>query len=206
VVEHNAGDLTAVLQAGVPLATAQETFAAAGQMLALDPPLRGPDPAGGAAATVGGVVASGDSGPLRHRYGAARELLLGIAVALSAAALMKGCGLDAGLVEGDDAGLWERQRSRQRSVSGPPDGPPGGSPGGSLGGSGAIVRVSGLPAELAKVIRAAERAGGTLVGRAGLGLSWIELPSVAGAEELAGRIGEVRRELAPWACTVLDAP
>jgi glycolate oxidase FAD binding subunit len=312
VVEHNAGDLTAVLQAGVGLATAQETFAAAGQMLALDPPLRGPGPADEAAATVGGVVASGDSGPLRHRYGAARDLLLGITVALSdgtlaraggkviknvagydlaklyagsfgtlglivevvvrlhprptrtasvvgrtddaaalgraaaalahapaqmdcfdaawgqgrgellarfggaacegragsAAALMKGCGLDAGLAEGDDAELWERQRSRQRSVSGPPGEPLGGLPGetGPLGGSGAIVRVSGLPAELAKVIRAAERAGGTLVGRAGLGLSWIELPSVAGAEELAGRIGEVRRELAPWACTVLDAP
>ena len=68
------------------------------------------------------------------------------------------------------------------------------------------MRVSGLPAELARVIRAAERAGGTMVGRAGLGLSWIELPSVAGAEELAGRIGEVRRDLAPRACIVLDAP
>ena len=39
IVEHNAGDLTAILQAGVPLARAQRTFAAAGQMLALDPPL-----------------------------------------------------------------------------------------------------------------------------------------------------------------------
>ena len=34
VIEHNAGDLTAVLQAGVPLATAQQVFAAAGQTLA----------------------------------------------------------------------------------------------------------------------------------------------------------------------------
>src|SRR5207245_8029968 len=89
---------------------------------------------------------------------------------------------------------WQRQRSGQRSVSGPP------------GGRGAIIRVSGLPAELARVIRAAERAGGALVGRAGLGLSWIELPYVAGAEELAGCIEEVRRDLAPSACTVLDAP
>jgi len=92
VVEHNAGDLTAVLQAGVPLATAQETFAAAGQMLALDPPLRGVDPAGEAAATVGGVVATGDSGPLRHRYGAARDLLLGITVALSDGTLARAGG------------------------------------------------------------------------------------------------------------------
>ena len=37
IVEHNVGDLTAILEAGVPLAPAQETFAAAGQMLALDP-------------------------------------------------------------------------------------------------------------------------------------------------------------------------
>ena len=43
IVEHNVGDLTAVLEAGVPLARAQERFAAAGQMLALDPPL-GMDP------------------------------------------------------------------------------------------------------------------------------------------------------------------
>src|SRR5205085_9889634 len=65
--------------------------------------------------------------------------------AASAVALMKGCGLDAGLAEGDDAELWQRQRSRQRSVSGPPGGTSRGSPGGSLGGSGAIVKVSGLP-------------------------------------------------------------
>ena len=39
IVEHNAGDLTAILEAGVTLSQAQETFAQAGQMLALDPPL-----------------------------------------------------------------------------------------------------------------------------------------------------------------------
>lgn len=39
VVEHNEGDLTAVLQAGAPLARIQETLADAGQMVALDPPL-----------------------------------------------------------------------------------------------------------------------------------------------------------------------
>jgi glycolate oxidase FAD binding subunit len=74
IVEHNEGDLTAVLQAGVPLARAQEAFAAAGQMLALDPPDGG--------ATIGGVVATSDSGPLRHRYGAPRDLVLGVQVAL----------------------------------------------------------------------------------------------------------------------------
>jgi glycolate oxidase FAD binding subunit len=76
IVEHNVGDLTAVLEAGVPLERAQATFAEADQMLALDPP----DPGG---ATIGGVVASADSGPLRSRYGGARDLVVGITVALS---------------------------------------------------------------------------------------------------------------------------
>src|SRR4051795_6897788 len=39
ILEHNVGDLTAVLQAGVPLAEAQAVFAEKNQMLALDPPL-----------------------------------------------------------------------------------------------------------------------------------------------------------------------
>jgi len=79
IVEHNHGDLTAVLEAGVPIAEAQRTFASAGQMLALDPPLGFDDEA----ATVGGLVATADSGPLRHRYGAPRDLVVGMTVALS---------------------------------------------------------------------------------------------------------------------------
>jgi glycolate oxidase FAD binding subunit len=47
-------------------------------MFALDPP-RG----AGEASTIGGAIAAGDSGPLRHRYGAARDLVLGVTVALS---------------------------------------------------------------------------------------------------------------------------
>ena len=91
VLEHNSGDFTAVLQAGVPLAVAQDRFAGAGQMLALDPPL---SPWGGAGddaaieaadagATIGGIVATNDSGPLRQKYGGVRDLVVGIAVVLS---------------------------------------------------------------------------------------------------------------------------
>jgi glycolate oxidase FAD binding subunit len=80
VLEHNVGDLTAVLEAGVRLEEAQDQFARAGQMLALDPPL-GRDRPGDA--TIGGVLATGDSGPLRHRYGAPRDLVVGITVALT---------------------------------------------------------------------------------------------------------------------------
>ncbi len=81
VVEHNEGDFTAILEAGVPMAQAQEQFAQAGQMLALDPPLSGEGAEG--PATIGGVVATADSGPLRHRYGGVRDLVLGVTVVLS---------------------------------------------------------------------------------------------------------------------------
>jgi glycolate oxidase FAD binding subunit len=84
ILEHNAGDLTAVLEAGVPLAEAQAAFAREGQMLALDPPDDG--------ATVGGVVASGDTGPLRARYGGPRDLVVGMRVALSDGTLAKSGG------------------------------------------------------------------------------------------------------------------
>jgi glycolate oxidase FAD binding subunit len=85
IVEHNAGDLTAVLEAGVPLARAQERFAEAGQMLALDPP----DPGG---ATIGGLVATADSGPLRTRYGGVRDLVVGMRVALADGTVAKSGG------------------------------------------------------------------------------------------------------------------
>jgi glycolate oxidase FAD binding subunit len=78
ILEHNAGDLTAELEAGLPLAEAQRAFAEHGQMLALDPP-RGGDPG----ATIGGIVATGDCGPLAHRYGGPRDLVVGARVALS---------------------------------------------------------------------------------------------------------------------------
>jgi glycolate oxidase FAD binding subunit len=74
VIEHNAGDLTAVVQAGVPIARLREQLAEHSQMLALDPPSED--------ATIGGIVATGDSGPLRHRYGGPRDLVLGVSIAL----------------------------------------------------------------------------------------------------------------------------
>jgi len=87
VLEHNAGDMTAVLEPGVRLAAARERFAESGQMLALDPPLGGDD-----AATIGGVLATADSGPLRHRYAAARDLIVGVRVALSDGTVAKAGG------------------------------------------------------------------------------------------------------------------
>jgi glycolate oxidase FAD binding subunit len=281
LVEHNQGDMTAVLQAGIPLARLQQGLAEADQMVALDPPLGAGD-----AATVGGIVATADAGPLRHRYGAPRDLILGITVVLSdgtiakaggkviknvagydlaklftgsfgtlgliaevvlrlhprpeatmtaagrsddacalaraasdvahspfgpecvdvcwaegegdvlarfagaapeaaakeVADLMEHAGVTSRLVEDDDA-RWERQRQGQRSQDG------------------TVVRVSGLAAELPRVVEAADAVGATLVGRAGLGLSWLTL----GDEAVAG-IEELRRRLQPFPCVVLDAP
>ena len=77
LLEHNEGDLTAIVEAGLLLAEAQRAFADADQELLLDPP----DSDG--AATIGGVIAAGDSGPLRTRYGGPRDLVLGVQVGLS---------------------------------------------------------------------------------------------------------------------------
>jgi glycolate oxidase FAD binding subunit len=277
IVEHNAGDLTAVVQAGVQLARLREELAAHGQILALDPPGDG---------TVGGLFATADSGPLRHRHGAPRDLVLGMTVALSdgalaraggkviknvagydlaklftgsygtlgailevavrlhqlppaaasavatagdpaavaraasaltharmeaqcldvawtggdgrvlarfagaeagsqaadAAQLLEDAGLAAEIVH-EDTGLWEEQRAGQRSADR------------------IVVRVSGVQSQLAEQMRAADRAGGSLVGRAAYGLSWIALD--AGR---AAAIDELRRALAPSPCVVLDAP
>src|SRR5208337_2554949 len=71
VLEHAAGDLVARVQAGVTIGQLAAALASAGQQLALDAP---------AAATVGGVVATGTAGPRRFRYGAPRDLLIGMTV------------------------------------------------------------------------------------------------------------------------------
>ena len=273
IVEHNAGDLTAVLGSGVRLVDAQRAFAKAGQMLALDPP--------GATATVGGIVAAADSGPLRHRYGAPRDLLLGITVALSdgtvarsggrviknvagydlaklfagslgrlgaiveavvrlhpippatatavgetddpaalaRAALALGAapleldaldvrwqdgrgmllaqvggaaaeararraaelmGVDAAVHE-DDKSLWAAQREAQRSDE-------------SI-----VLRVAGLPSALETMVHVARHTGASLVGRAGIGTSWLRLTDEAA-------LAEADRELPPFPRVVLDAP
>jgi glycolate oxidase FAD binding subunit len=277
IVEHNAGDLTAVVQAGTPLARLRDELAGAGQMLAVDPP---------GAGTVGGLLATADSGPLRHRHGATRDLVLGVTVALSdgtlaraggkviknvagydlaklftgsygtlgailevavrlhplppatataiassgdpaavaraaaeltharaeaqcldvgwsggggrvlarfagaeagtqaaeAAEVLGRAGLAAETVDDDDR-LWDEQRAGQRSADG------------------IVVRVSGVQSQLADQLRAAERAGGALVGRAAYGLSWVALDG-----DSAGAIGDLRQALAPSPCVVLDAP
>src|SRR5215208_243349 len=60
VIAHRHGDLTATIEAGARLADVNRELARHGQWLALDP-------AWGENATIGGIVATNDSGPRRHR-------------------------------------------------------------------------------------------------------------------------------------------
>ena len=73
VLEHEAGDLTCSVEAGIRLSALQEALSAAGQRLSLDPP---GDP------TIGACLARRLSGPLSHRFGTPRDLVLGVTLVL----------------------------------------------------------------------------------------------------------------------------
>jgi glycolate oxidase FAD binding subunit len=74
ILEHDPGDLTCSVEAGVRLSELRATLASAGQRLSLDPP---GDP------TIGALLARNISGPLRHRFGAPRDLVLGATIVLA---------------------------------------------------------------------------------------------------------------------------
>jgi glycolate oxidase FAD binding subunit len=76
VLEHPWQDLTCTVQAGCTWQQLQQTLAKHGQFVALDPlwPER---------ATVGGILATNDSGSLRHRYGSLRDLVIGMTLVLA---------------------------------------------------------------------------------------------------------------------------
>ena len=71
ILAHRHGDLTAKVQAGATLADVNRALAQHRQWIPLDPPWAD-------RATIGGVVATNDSGPRRHRYGAPRDLVIGM--------------------------------------------------------------------------------------------------------------------------------
>lgn len=77
VLTHEPADMTASVRAGTTLAALQEHLGRHGQWLALDPPTTA------AGATVGGLLAAGDSGPSRLRYGSLRDLVIGVTLVLS---------------------------------------------------------------------------------------------------------------------------
>jgi glycolate oxidase FAD binding subunit len=73
VREHAPSDQIVAVEGGMTLAALQRALAPHGQRLALDPP----DPE---RATVGGVVAASGWGPRRTRFGAVRDLVIGVTV------------------------------------------------------------------------------------------------------------------------------
>jgi glycolate oxidase FAD binding subunit len=71
LLAHRDGDLTATIEAGARLADVNRELARHGQWIALDP-------AWCAHATIGGIVATNDAGPRRHRYGTPRDQVIGV--------------------------------------------------------------------------------------------------------------------------------
>ncbi|MFN6570205.1 FAD-binding oxidoreductase [Dendronalium sp. ChiSLP03b] len=71
LIEHAVGDLTVTVEAGMKFSRLQAILADSRQFLALDPTAV-------ESATIGGIVATGDTGSLRQRYGSVRDQLLGI--------------------------------------------------------------------------------------------------------------------------------
>jgi glycolate oxidase FAD binding subunit len=84
IVEHNPGDFTITVEAGLPLEEVQRVLAAHGQWLAVDPPWGShplADPAGPrGSGSIGGLVARGLAGGYRQRYLGLRDQLIGLAL------------------------------------------------------------------------------------------------------------------------------
>jgi FAD/FMN-containing dehydrogenase len=72
-LEYEPADLTATVEAGVPLAAFNRRAAEDRQFIPLDP-------FGAERSTIGGVIATASSGPLRCAYGTPRDWLIGVAV------------------------------------------------------------------------------------------------------------------------------
>jgi glycolate oxidase FAD binding subunit len=75
IIEHAWADLTVSVEAGCTIQKLQEALAQHGQRLALDP--LWPEES-----TIGGVLSTNDSGALRLRFGALRDLIIGVTIAL----------------------------------------------------------------------------------------------------------------------------
>ncbi|EJE54083.1 FAD/FMN-dependent dehydrogenase [Acidovorax sp. CF316] len=75
IVDYEPSELVVTVRSGTPLAELEAALAAQGQCLPFEPPHFGAQPQ---AATVGGMVAAGLSGPARASVGAVRDYLLGV--------------------------------------------------------------------------------------------------------------------------------
>ncbi|MEB3182685.1 MAG: FAD-binding oxidoreductase [Nostocaceae cyanobacterium] len=85
LIDHAVGDLTVTVEAGMKFSDLQAVLAKSKQFLALDP--TSPE-----TATIGGIVATGDTGSLRQRYSSVRDQLLGISFVRSDGKIVKAGG------------------------------------------------------------------------------------------------------------------
>jgi glycolate dehydrogenase FAD-binding subunit len=85
VLEHSQADMVVSVEAGITLEALQAQLAKSGQFLPLDP-FNSPGH------TIGGLLATGWTGPLRMRFGSPRDFLIGIRVALPDGKLASGGG------------------------------------------------------------------------------------------------------------------
>jgi len=76
MIAHEPADLVATAEAGLTFAELQKQLAQNGQWLPVDPPDRGD-------ATLGGIVATGSSGPQVFGYGPLRSFVIGLRVVLA---------------------------------------------------------------------------------------------------------------------------
>ncbi|MEI7759636.1 MAG: FAD-binding protein [Thermoleophilia bacterium] len=95
ILEHEAGDLTCTVESGIRLSALAAALAPSGQRLSLDPP---GDP------TLGACLAGNLSGPLRHRFGAPRDLVLGVTLVLADGTVVNAGGKVVKNVAGYDLG------------------------------------------------------------------------------------------------------
>jgi glycolate oxidase FAD binding subunit len=96
LVAHEHADLTATVQAGARLDEVNRVLGRHGQWLPVESAFD--------ETTIGGAIATNDSGPLRHRYGTPRDQLIGIRVALTDGRLIKAGGNVVKNVAGYDLG------------------------------------------------------------------------------------------------------
>ena len=96
LLAHRHGDMTVTAQAGLPLAELNRRLAEHRQYLPIESAF-GP-------ATIGGIVATNDSGPTRHRFGTPRDLLIGVTLAMTDGRLVKAGGTVVKNVAGYDLG------------------------------------------------------------------------------------------------------
>jgi glycolate oxidase FAD binding subunit len=86
VIEYEPHDLTISVEAGLPWSELTRILAVNRQMIPLDPPFA-------ENATVGGVIAANSSGPRRHLYGTARDLVIGMRFATLEGKLVQSGGM-----------------------------------------------------------------------------------------------------------------